>query len=81
MQKIDDVLKRHEGQHPVEFHISMGMDTMQLRSRSRMVEWSESLEEDLADLLGGRAGFLQSVEPEEETPRFELDELVLEEVA
>ena len=81
MQTIDDLLKLHHGQHPVEFHIAMGADVMQLRSRSRRVEWSEALEMDLVELLGGSAAFLQSAEPDGPGPQFEADEAIFQEVA
>jgi DNA polymerase-3 subunit alpha len=74
MQTIDDLLKRHEGEHQVEFHIPMGSDVMQLRSRSRRVEWTQALEEDLVELLGGSGAFLQLPVSTEVDLEFESDE-------
>ncbi|MBA3377316.1 MAG: hypothetical protein H0T93_00385, partial [Chloroflexia bacterium] len=58
MQKVDDLLRRHEGLNPVEFHISSGTDVLRLRSRTRRVEWSPELEQELGDVLGANGVFL-----------------------
>ncbi len=58
MQAVDDLLRRHEGSNPVEFHISMGTDVLRLRSRTRCVEWSQGLNEELRDVLGANGAFL-----------------------
>ena len=61
MQAIDDALKRHEGSNPVEFHIATGTDVLRLRSRTRLVEWSEELDHELRELLGGRGVYVQEL--------------------
>lgn len=58
MQKVDGLLRRHEGLNPVEFHISTGTDVLRLRSRTRRVEWSPELEQELGDVLGANGAFL-----------------------
>ncbi len=58
MQTVDDLLRRHEGSNPVEFHISMGADVLRLRSRTRRVEWSADLERELEEVLGANGVFL-----------------------
>jgi len=53
MQAANDVLRRHEGLSPVVLEIVMaaGSGTF-LRSRSRKVEWSEELKQDLLAVKG-----------------------------
>ncbi|MEJ7900223.1 MAG: DNA polymerase III subunit alpha, partial [Thermomicrobiales bacterium] len=63
MQKVDDLLRRHEGPNPVEFHISAGTDVLRLRSRTRCVEWTTELERDLGDVLGANGVFLTEPAP------------------
>jgi len=63
MQKVDDLLRRHEGPNPVEFHISAGTDVLRLRSRTRCVEWTTELERDLSDVLGANGVFLTEPAP------------------
>ncbi|MBA3275206.1 MAG: DNA polymerase III subunit alpha, partial [Chloroflexia bacterium] len=88
MQAIDDLLRRHEGPNPVEFHLAAGADVLRLRSRTRRVEWSTDLDHELGEMLGRNGVFL--VEPsapidvcqvnEHERDKFPDDE-VLQDVA
>jgi DNA polymerase-3 subunit alpha len=52
MQAIDAVLQRHEGGDGVVLHIPLGPNRVQLRSRTRRIEWSPELAEELSGLLG-----------------------------
>jgi hypothetical protein len=52
MQAIDAVLQRHEGDDGVVLHIPSGPTKVQLRSRTRRIEWSPELAEELNRLLG-----------------------------
>ncbi|MBA2468134.1 MAG: DNA polymerase III subunit alpha [Chloroflexia bacterium] len=61
MQAIDDLLRRHEGPNPVEFHLAAGADVLRLRSRTRRVEWTADLEQELGEMLGRHGVFV--VEP------------------
>ena len=58
MQAIDDVLKRHDGPHPVEVEVSTGVDVVRLRSRTRKVEWSTALARELEGILGEGGAYL-----------------------
>jgi len=59
MQAIDDILKRHEGPHPVLVEVATGADIVRLQSRSRRVEWSSLLEQELAAVLGVKSAYLE----------------------
>ncbi|MDQ3656200.1 MAG: DNA polymerase III subunit alpha [Chloroflexota bacterium] len=74
MQTVDDLLRRHEGPNPVEFHISTGTDVLRLRSRTRRVEWSTELEHELGDVLGASGVFLREPAPLVVTTHEELDQ-------
>jgi DNA polymerase-3 subunit alpha len=80
MQAVDDILSRHEGPQPVEFHVTTGTDILRLRSRTRKVEWSEGLESELLEVLGGQRVFVN--EPETVDLVIEEDDArILQEVA
>jgi DNA polymerase-3 subunit alpha len=53
MQEVDAVLRRHEGMNPVEFDLVTGDDVVRLRSKSRLVEWSDQLRAEVEEVLGG----------------------------
>jgi DNA polymerase-3 subunit alpha len=59
MQRVDEILQRHEGANPVILEIPAG-DGMawHLRSRSRRVEWSQALEGELRAVPGVMAAAL-----------------------
>jgi DNA polymerase-3 subunit alpha len=53
LQEIDGVLRRYEGDSPVVFIVPMRSDRPRtLRSRSRSVEWSKALEQELMSVKG-----------------------------
>ncbi len=52
MQEVDAILQRHEGDDDVVLHIPHSGSLVSLRSRSRRVEWSPALQEELHQLLG-----------------------------
>jgi DNA polymerase-3 subunit alpha len=52
MQRVDRVLRDHEGWVELEFHLPRGTRLIRLRSRSRRVEWSEEFQRELEALLG-----------------------------
>lgn len=52
MQKVDQVLKEHEGTYEVELRLPRGSRVARLRSRSRRVEWSDDLKTELEAVLG-----------------------------
>ncbi len=52
MQRIDAVLRDHEGTVLLEFHLPRGTRVSRLRSRSRRVEWSEEFRKEMEALLG-----------------------------
>ena len=74
MQTVDDLLRRHEGPNPVEFHVSTGTDVLRLRSRTRRVEWSTELEHELGDVLGASGVFLKEPAPLAVTTHEEMDQ-------
>lgn len=53
MQALDGLLRRHEGEQEVRIVLKRGPVTHLLRSRSRRVEWSDTLAAELNALLGG----------------------------
>lgn len=59
MQILDRILKDHEGSTPLEFHMPRGSRVARLRSRSRRVEWSDELQQELEAVLGESAVSLQ----------------------
>lgn len=80
MQKVDAVLKQHEGDAEVVLAISDGGTKItRLRSRSRQVTWSPELAEDLNEIIGTDSAWLDK--PEEPTeitsPHQEKPHLVL----
>lgn len=52
MQRVDQVLREHEGSVAVELQLPRGTHVIRLRSRSRLVEWSPELKDELESLLG-----------------------------
>jgi DNA polymerase-3 subunit alpha len=52
MQRIDVVLRDHEGSALLEFHLPRGTRVIRLRSRSRRVEWSDEFRREIEALLG-----------------------------
>jgi DNA polymerase-3 subunit alpha len=52
MQRIDVVLRDHEGSAQLEFHLPRGSRLIRLRSRSRRVEWSDEFRREIEALLG-----------------------------
>ena len=52
MQRIDTVLRDHEGSMLLEFHLPRGTRVIRLRSRSRRVEWSDEFRLEMEGLLG-----------------------------
>jgi hypothetical protein len=53
LQELDGVLRRHEGDNPVVFLVPMRSGQQRkLRSRSRSVEWSKELREQLLAIGG-----------------------------
>ncbi len=62
MQRIDAVLRDHEGSTLLEFHLPRGSRVIRLRSRSRKIEWSDEFRQEMQALLGDMSVSL--VEPE-----------------
>ena len=62
MQDLDAALHRHEGDDEIMVHLAHGSGTALLRSRTRRVEWGESLRRDLEDIVG--PGSVRVQEPE-----------------
>lgn len=62
MQRVDRVLKEHVGTMPVELQLPRGNRVARLRSRSRRVEWSDELKQELESVLGNHA--VELVTPE-----------------
>jgi len=61
MQEIDSILRRHEGDDSIVLHIPSGRQQVRLRSRTRRVEWTSELEQELTGVLGiGRINFAES---------------------
>jgi DNA polymerase-3 subunit alpha len=53
MQHVDEILKRHEGAHELLLEVSVSSGSVrQLRSRSRCVEWSTLLADELLAVPG-----------------------------
>jgi DNA polymerase-3 subunit alpha len=52
MQRVDQVMRDHEGGVVIEFHLPRGTRIIRLRSRSRRVEWSDDFRRELEALLG-----------------------------
>jgi DNA polymerase-3 subunit alpha len=61
MQRIDVVLRDHEGAALLEFHLPRGTRVIRLRSRSRRVEWSDDFQREMEALLGD--GTVSYIEP------------------
>lgn len=55
MQSIEGSLRRFEGDHPVIFTIGLRTGTLQLKSRTRKVEWCDELVQDIESILGKNA--------------------------
>ncbi|MBA2246551.1 MAG: DNA polymerase III subunit alpha [Chloroflexia bacterium] len=54
MQDIDEVLRRHEGESEVILWVSRGRARARFKSRTRRVEWSVELVEELRTVMGDR---------------------------
>jgi DNA polymerase-3 subunit alpha len=53
MQEVDEILRRHEGVNPVVFEIPIARGMRRhLRSRTRRVEWSEKLVDEILAIPG-----------------------------
>jgi hypothetical protein len=65
MQRVDEILRRHEGSSPVELEIpAAGGRWRVLRSRTLRVEWSPQLQSELLSVLGVARASLQAPELE-----------------
>jgi len=62
MQDLDAALHRHEGDDEIVIHLPLASGTALLRSRSRRVEWGESLRRDFEEIVG--KGLVRVQEPE-----------------
>lgn len=58
MNRVDQVLRQHEGKIPVEIELPHGTSVVRLRSRSRKVEWSRELREEIESLAGTQSASL-----------------------
>jgi DNA polymerase-3 subunit alpha len=64
MQRVDEILRRHEGCNPVILEIRLARGaTRQLRSRSRLVEWSADLNLELCSTQGVLGAELIGTQP------------------
>ena len=52
MQRIDALLKQHEGDCPVVVTLIVGHERVTLRSRTRKVDWSPGLQASIEEVLG-----------------------------
>jgi len=53
MQQVDEILRRHEGMTPVVVEVPTGKEKVRrLRSRTRRVEWTQGLQEELRSVIG-----------------------------
>ena len=52
MQRIDSLLKQHEGDCPVVVTLIVGHERVTLRSRTRKVDWSPGLQASIEEVLG-----------------------------
>ena len=60
MQKVLEVMDRHEGSRPVDLLIREGVVLRRFRCRKRRVEWSEDLAEELSSVIGsGRVNLVE----------------------
>jgi DNA polymerase III subunit alpha len=80
MQSVDEILKRHDGPHPVHVHVTSGPDVRRFRSRTRSVEWTSSLREELSRIVGNQGVYLEQLSTAE-PPRERTEERELQEVA
>jgi DNA polymerase-3 subunit alpha len=55
MQQVDALLKEHEGDCIVQVTLVMGTEEVTLRSRSRRVDWTRTLQVNLEDVLGANS--------------------------
>jgi DNA polymerase III subunit alpha len=56
MQRLDDILRQHEGDAEVVLAVDRGGELTRLRSRSRKIAWTEECVAELEELVGsGRA--------------------------
>jgi len=53
MNSVDEILRRNEGEYELVIHLPVGHGETPLLSRTRRVDWSDSLAADLGQLLGG----------------------------
>lgn len=61
MQRIDEVLQRHDGNHPVEIRVESGPGVRRFRSRTRLVEWTDDLKGELATIVGESGVYLEDL--------------------
>lgn len=62
MQSIEGVLRQYEGEQPVVFMMPVHDGVLQMRSRTRRVEWCKELARDLERILGAdRVSLLKPV--------------------
>ena len=59
LERLDAILRDHDGDAEVVIHVRSGHRQVMLRSHSRRVEWSERLSVDLGELLGEGATRLE----------------------
>jgi hypothetical protein len=52
MQRLDEIMRRHEGTSPLCLLVPNAGSLKRLRSRSRRVEWSDALAAELSALIG-----------------------------
>ena len=67
MQKVDSALKANEGDAEVVLIVQDGGRPRRLRSRSRFVNWTEELSEELEEILG--TGSVWSHQPQANVTR------------
>jgi DNA polymerase-3 subunit alpha len=63
MQRIDDVLRRNEGDQRVQIELAIGADRHVFASRSRRVEWGVELTNELSEVIG-TFGTVDLVQPD-----------------
>ncbi|CAA9546591.1 MAG: hypothetical protein AVDCRST_MAG49-1416 [uncultured Thermomicrobiales bacterium] len=59
MQRLDEILRHHEGDDDVVLHVPVGTETVSLRSRTRRIEWGDAARAELEALLGAGAAMLE----------------------
>lgn len=59
LQRLDSILRNHDGDAEVVLHVPAGRGTVALKSQSRRVDWSDGLNSALGALLGDDASRLE----------------------